>query len=98
MTTTKADTLRSTTDDEVRRLERMIWLPFGFAAFLSVVTIAPVFLLGSPDAGLTAFICFTPMTIFFVCVGQLALSKRMRQLEIAITNRAADTDDREPGA
>lgn len=92
---TKSHSLPRPSEDQVRRLERMVWLPFGFAAFLSLITIAPVFLFASPDAGLTAFICFTPMTIFFVCVGQLALSKRISRVEAALPSEA---DDDGPGA
>ena len=69
-----------TGDPETRKKERLLWLPFGFAAFLSLISIAPIFF-GFPDAGHPAFVAFFPMTFFFACTIFLSQSRRIDRLE-----------------
>jgi len=88
-TKTKSPTTRSASrEPDPRRLERLVWLPFGFAAFLSLITIVPIFF-GLPDAGRPAFVAFFPMTIFFVCTILLSQSRRIARLEEELRRREA---------
>ncbi|MEQ8765972.1 MAG: hypothetical protein RL885_18785 [Planctomycetota bacterium] len=61
---------------------KVIWLPAGFCAFLSLMKL---FLPG--DAGGPAFFSFLPMCFFFTAAMQLSLWKRIALLESALQDK-----------
>jgi hypothetical protein len=65
-----------------------VWLPFGFSAALSAIVLVAYIASGLSDAWITPFLCFLPMTFWFVAASHRqtreyikALEGRIQQLE-----------------
>ncbi|MGV3720425.1 MAG: hypothetical protein ACO1SX_05885 [Actinomycetota bacterium] len=67
------------------------WLPFAFAAVLSGIAMITYVATGNSGAWIPTFVCFLPMTFWFVAAAQVQTCDRIKRLEARIKQLEAST-------